>query len=117
MIYQTYNGYVMSQFHKIEQDIRNRGAIRWKHAMHLIRLLLSGVISLREGYIPVRVDEHRDALLSIRREQMRWEEVNAWRLSLHAEFDAAYDQSKLPERPDYERANAFLVAARRSMVE
>src|SRR5437879_8688784 len=34
MIFQTFNGYAMSQFKKIEQDIRNHGEVRWKHAMH-----------------------------------------------------------------------------------
>jgi predicted nucleotidyltransferase len=37
LIYQTYNGYVMSQFKKLEQDLRARGDIKWKHAMHLMR--------------------------------------------------------------------------------
>src|ERR1035438_8810972 len=36
MIFQTFNGYAMSQFKKIEQDIRNQGEVRWKHAMHLL---------------------------------------------------------------------------------
>ena len=44
---------------------------------------------------------------------MPWEEVEEWRLQLHQEFDEALEQTKLPERPDYERANAFLVKARR----
>ena len=43
-------------------------------------------------------------------------EVNEWRLSLHREFDRAYQTTKLPTRPDYERANAFLIAARRSVL-
>lgn len=116
MIYQTYNGYVLSQFKKMQQDIRNHGSIRWKHAMHLIRLLLSGIIALREGYIPVRVEEHREQLLAIRREEMEWEAVNEWRLSLHKSFDEAFQTSTLPERPDYERANAFLIKARRSVL-
>jgi hypothetical protein len=30
LIYQTYNGYVMSQFKKLSQDLRTKGAIRWK---------------------------------------------------------------------------------------
>src|SRR3989454_1394671 len=33
---------MMSQFKKLEQDLRARGEIKWKHAMHLMRLLLSG---------------------------------------------------------------------------
>jgi predicted nucleotidyltransferase len=116
LVYQTYNGYVMSQFKKLEQDLRNRGELKWKHAMHLIRLLLSGVTVLKAGVVQVRVQEHREKLLAIRRGEMPWEEVNAWRLSLHREFDAALGVTRLPERPDYENANAFLIKARRSMV-
>jgi uncharacterized protein len=116
LVYQTYNGYVMSQFKKLNHHIENYGTIKWKHAMHLIRLLLSGIIALRENYIPVRVDEYRDELLAIRREERSWEDVNKWRIELHKTFDAAYQTTSLPDRPDYERANAFLVKARRSMV-
>jgi len=116
LIYQTYNGYVLGQFKKLEQDLRARGTLKWKHAMHLIRLLLSGVTALQEGYIVVEQHEHRDALLAIRRGEVPWEDVNAWRLALHMEFDAACAATRLPERPDFERANAFLIKARRSMV-
>jgi uncharacterized protein len=115
LIYQTYNGYVMSQFKKLNHHIENYGTIKWKHAMHLIRLLLSGIIALRDSYIPVRVEEHRDDLLAIRREERAWDEVNQWRLKLHKEFDAAFQATALPDRPDYERANEFLIKARRSV--
>ena len=117
LVYQTYNGYVLSQFKKMEQDLRTRGEIRWKHAMHLVRLLLSGVTVLREGFVPVRVDEYRDRLLAIKQGSVPWEEVNEWRLSLHKEFAQAYAVTTLPDRPDYERANDFLVKARWSMVK
>jgi hypothetical protein len=116
LIYQTYNGYVMSQFKKLEQDLRSTGAIKWKHAMHLIRLLMSGVTVLKEGLVPVNVAENRDLLLAIKRGEMAWDEVNRLRLSLHKDFDAAFANTKLPERPDYERANAFLIKARRAMI-
>jgi predicted nucleotidyltransferase len=116
LVYQTYNGYVISQFKKMEQDLRTRGEIRWKHAMHLIRLLLSGVTALKEGFVPVRVSEHRDRLLTVRRGEVPWEQVNEWRLELHGEFDQAYASTALPERPDYEWANGFLLKARRSMM-
>jgi len=36
-IHRTYNSYVLSQFKKMEQDLRNARALRWKHVMHLIR--------------------------------------------------------------------------------
>lgn len=58
---------------------------------------------------------HRERLLAIRRGEVPWAELDAWRLSLHRTFDAALAATRLPERPDYERANAFLVEARRSM--
>lgn len=116
LVYQTYNGYVFSQFKKLEQDLRARGAIKWKHAMHLIRLLLSGITIMREHIVPVRVEQHRDRLLVIRRGELSWEEVDAWRLELHRAFDAAFAETTLPDRPDVERVNAFLLKARRSMV-
>ena len=112
LVYQTCNGYVMSQFRKLEADLRNRGEIRWKHAMHLIRLLLQGIATLKTGEVPVRVTELRERLLAIKRGETAWPEVDAWRKELHREFDAAFASTRLPERPDYERANAFLVAAR-----
>jgi len=116
LVYQTYNSYVMSQFKKMEQDLRTTGAIRWKHAMHLIRLLLSGITILKEGFVPVRVEDYRDRLLAIKHAQISWDEVNHWRLSLHQEFDRTFTNTRLPERPHYEKANAFLIRARRSRV-
>lgn len=103
----------MSQFKKMQADIRNKGQVKWKHVMHLIRLLLSGIGVLRNGVVAVKVDAHRDRLLTIRRGEMPWDEVEKWRLSLHQEFNASLAMTKLPERPDYERAIAFLISARR----
>ena len=117
MVYQTYNGYVMSQFKKMQADIRNQGQVKWKHVMHLIRLLISGIHVLREGFVPVQVVEHREQLLAIKKGELPWEETEKWRLSLHRDFDRAFENSMLPERPDYERANSYLVKARRSVVE
>jgi predicted nucleotidyltransferase len=112
LVYQTYNGYVMSQFKKMQADLRNQGQVKWKHVMHLIRLLLSGIVVLQEGYVPVRADEHREQLLAVKRGEIAWGEVEQWRLTLHREFAAAFEQTKLADRPDYERANAFLIKAR-----
>lgn len=116
LIYQTYNGYVLSQFKRLEQGLRTHGEIRWKHAMHLIRLLLSGITILREGFVPLDIGSERERLLAIRAGELAWTEVDAWRLELHRAFDRAFAETSLPERPDYVRANAFLVNARRRMV-
>jgi predicted nucleotidyltransferase len=116
LVYQTYNGYVMSQFKRMQADLRNQGKVKPKHVMHLIRLLLSGVHVLREGFVPVDVGDHRDRLLAIKNSVMPWDNIEAWRKELHREFDRALEETSLPERPDYERANEFLVKARRLAV-
>ena len=114
LVYQSYNGYVLSQFKKIQADLRNRGEVKPKHVMHLIRLLIAGIEVLRTGILPLQVEAaHREQLLAIRRGEMPWGEVEEWRKSLHRQFNTALEQTHLPERPDYERANAFLIKARR----
>lgn len=115
IVYQTYNGYVLSQFKKLEQDVRTTGQLKWKHAMHLMRLLLAGIDILNEGYVPVKVTNHRDLLLEIKAGRRSWEKVNDWRLELHTKFDEAKQSSRLPDRPDYKKANDFLIHARRSV--
>lgn len=117
MVYQTFNGYVLSQFKKIQVDIRNQGRVKWKHVMHLIRLLLMGIRILQEGVVQVRVDQFREELLAIKRVERNWDDIDHWRLALHQQFDVAAKHTSLPERPDYEQANAFLVRARRQALE
>ena len=68
---------------------------------------------LREGEVQVRVDEHRDQLLAIKRGELPWKETEKLRAELHRQFNEAVRNTRLPERPDYETANAFLVTARR----
>ena len=115
LVYQTFNGYAMSQFRKIEQDVRTGGQVKWKHAMHLIRLLRAGITVLRTGELPVRVEERREELLAIRDGLVPWLEIDALRKSLHVDFERSFESSTLPDRPDYERANALLIAARAEM--
>lgn len=112
-VYRTYSAYVLSQFKKLEQDQRNRAEIRWKHVMHLLRLLLSGVAVLRSGLVPLDAGQYRDRLLAVRRGEITWPEVEKWRLALHRELDESLSMTKLPAEPDYERANQFLIKARR----
>jgi len=115
MIFQTFNGYALSQFKKIEQDIRNSGHIKWKHAMHLLRLLLTGAATLRERRVPVRVEANRERLLAVKRGELAWDEVNTWRRELHRDFESALAETTLPKRADYETANRFLIRARAAM--
>lgn len=113
MVFQTFNGYALSQFKKIEQDLRNQGQVRWKHAMHLLRLLMTGAAILRTARVPVHVGDAREALLAVKRGEYTWEQVSGWRQRLHQDFELALAETRLPERPDYEAANRLLIEARR----
>ncbi|OLV15685.1 hypothetical protein BOO71_0014095 [Deinococcus marmoris] len=117
LVYQTYGGYVMGQFKRLEADRRNHGDIRPKHVMHLLRLLLSGIHVLKTGEVLVDVGEYRERLLAVKSGELSWEEIGRWRLELHRTFDEAYARTHLPERPDYARAEAWLIRARRTAVE
>ena len=116
LVYQTYAGYVQGQFGRIEADLRRHGEIRWKHAMHLLRLLISGTRLLQTGEVMVDVGEYREALLQVRRGEVPWAEVERWRLALHADFEKAYARTPLPERPDYAAVERWLLRARRASV-
>ncbi len=117
LVFQTYSGYVASQFKKMQTDIRNQGRVKWKHVMHLIRLLISGIDVLREGKVIVEVAEAREQLLSIKRGEVPFAEADAWRKSLQIEFERAFQQTALRDRPDYEQANAFLIHARKCALQ
>jgi predicted nucleotidyltransferase len=112
-IFQTFSGYALGQFGRIEQDVQTRGKVRWKNAMHLLRLLLTGAATLREGAVPVRIEQHRERLLAVKQGALSWAEVAAWRKELHRDFERALVETRLPERPDFETVNRFLLHARR----
>ncbi len=116
LVFQTYSGFVASQFKKMQTDIRNQGRVKWKHVMHLIRLLLSGTNVLHEGTVCVDVGDHRERLLAIKRGEMPFAEADAWRKELQRDFESAFQTTQLPDRPDYERINTFLVDARRRAI-
>lgn len=115
-LYKTYSAYVLSQFRHMQRQHEQRGTYKAKHAMHLIRLLYSGIHALRTGDILVDVGEHRAELLYIKSGVLSFEEVRTKALQLDHVFQQAFTTTTLPERPDYERANRFLIHARRRMI-
>ncbi len=116
-VYKTYSGYVLSQFRRMANAYAKTGKYKAKHAMHLIRLLYSGIEALRSGQIRIDVGEHREELLDIKSGSLSFEQAKAKALELDRRFQEAYRETKLPERPDYRRVDEFLIAARRSRVD
>lgn len=116
-LYKTYSGYVLSQFRRMKNSYEAKGTFKSKHAMHLIRLLYSGIAALQNGEIMIDVSPHRDQLLTIKSGELEFEEVRTLALELDKQFQTAFENTKLPEQPDFETVNKLLIEARRSMVE
>jgi predicted nucleotidyltransferase len=117
LAYESHRAQAESQLKRLGQDLRTTGEPKWKVAMHLLRGLLSGIAVLREGRVPVAAGEHRDRLLAVRDGRLSWQEFHAWRSRLAEELEAAFAATRLPDQPDYGRAEEFLLKARKSMVE
>ncbi|MFJ6796369.1 DNA polymerase beta superfamily protein [Streptomyces sp. NPDC091268] len=110
----TFTRYAHSQHAKLAADVRVHGAPRWKHAMHLLRLLLSCRDLLRTGRLDIDAGPHRDRLLAVKRGESHWPEVEAWMARLTTEAEAALPRSPLPAAPDLPRVADFLLRARRA---
>jgi predicted nucleotidyltransferase len=116
-VYKTYSGYVLSQFRRMANAQAKKGTYQAKHAMHLIRLLHSGIAALETGEIRVDVGEHRDELLNIRDGGLVFEEVRQRALELDQRFQQAFERTNLPDQPEFDRVDDFLIRARRRKVD
>lgn len=110
----TFARYASGQHRKLEADVRAHGAPRWKHAMHLLRLLMSCRDLLRTGELTVDVGEEREALLAVKRGEVTWAEVERRMARLADEADRAAAGTALPPEPDLARVEDFLVRTRRA---
>ncbi len=116
-IYKTYSGYVLSQFRRMKNAYEKTGRYKNKHAMHLVRLLYSGIDAMKTGEIMIDVSRHREQLLDIRNGKFSFEQIRQVALELDREFQDAFEDSVLPEQPDFAAINKMLIAARNSMVD
>ncbi|MEV1050667.1 nucleotidyltransferase domain-containing protein [Streptomyces sp. NPDC049887] len=110
----TFVRYALGQRRKLDADVRQHGFPRWKHAMHLLRLLGSCRDLLRTGRLVIDVGEERERLLAVKRGEVPWPEVESWMTRLAGEADAAADGTPLPAEPDRARVEDFLVRVRQA---
>lgn len=110
-VFKTYGGYAKSQLARIERKKERHT----KPAMHLIRLMITGIRALETGSIDCDMSEYRDRLLDIRKGLVPIEEVFAWHQELEVRFAAAYENTSLPEddKLGWEAANELLLRIRR----
>jgi hypothetical protein len=112
--HETFARYALGQRKKLEADVRTHGAPRWKHAMHLLRLLMSCRDLLRAGTLTIDVGDQREPLLAVKRGEVSWDRVEAWMARLAAEAEEAAARSPLPAEPDRARVEDFLFRTRRA---
>ncbi|MFI6090401.1 DNA polymerase beta superfamily protein [Streptomyces sp. NPDC051218] len=110
----TFVGYALGQHKRLEADVRLHGAPRWKHAMHLLRLLTSCRDLLRTGELTLDVGDQREPLLAVKRGEVSWREVESWMRRLAAEAEEAAPRTPLPAEPDQDRVADFLFRVRRA---
>ena len=118
-VYHTFGGYAYTMLKRFEQsdteDVtmchRNRKRVeskKWKHLMHLIRLLYMGIDILKHHQVVThRVKEH-DLLMSIRHGEVDVKYVFRLRDKLEVRLQEAYDTTTLPERADIEQINILV---------
>lgn len=83
------------QLKQLRADVRQHGAPRWKHAMHLLRLLASSRDLLRTGALTLDVGEDREELLAVRRGEVAWSAVERRMARLAEEAEASVSGSPL----------------------
>lgn len=113
-VHETFTRYAHGQRRKLDADVRAHGAPRWKHAMHLLRLLTSARDLLRTGTLTIDVGDGREPLLAVKRGEVPWSEVESRMTRLAEESARALRRSPLPEEPDRRRVEDFLVRTRRA---
>jgi len=89
---------------------------RPKNAYNLIRLLYSGINWMKEGEPLIEVKgEIREELLLIKKGEVPIEDTIEKAHDLAKEFEKAYEVTKLPPEPDYEKADKLLRKCREQM--
>jgi predicted nucleotidyltransferase len=109
---QSYGGYAQGQWKRLEAARMRADKVKWKQAMHMLRLLMAGAYVMGTHEVLVDVSDSRDRLLAVKRGELSWVQVRAWASTLERELDAAEAATTLPDEPDLPAINDFLVRTR-----
>ncbi|GAA2385441.1 nucleotidyltransferase [Catellatospora methionotrophica] len=109
---ETYGRYAADQFAKLRAHRERTGDVRWKQAMHMLRLLRAGAHVLRTGEVLVDVSDERELLLSVKRGEVPFAEVAALAEARSADLAKAAADTALPAEPDRATVDDFLMGVR-----
>ena len=114
---------VVKEYSKIGK--RNSNAIEHnklgKHMMHLVRLYLMGIDILQDGKIITYREKEHDLLMSIRngdflKDNVPTKEFRDMVDDLQFKFEKAKEKSYLPDKPDYQRINNFMIKVNKDVI-
>ncbi|MGQ0840828.1 nucleotidyltransferase domain-containing protein [Actinokineospora sp.] len=86
---------------------------KWKQVMHSIRMLTVCRTLLTTGTLDIHRTDERDALLAVRSGEVALADCMAWIERLRAEIARAAEHGPLPETPDLDRVQDWLISVRR----
>jgi len=110
----TYGRYADAQLAKLASARARGEPVRWKQAMHMLRLLRAGASVLRTGEVLVDVSPWRDDLLAVRSGAVPWDDVVARAAALRDDLGRALAETPLPAEPDRATVEEFLLDVRRT---
>lgn len=125
-VFKTYGGYAYSQFNKLTSLSKNADGKRattiekfgydTKGAMHLVRLLTMANEILTEGEVIVHRPD-RAYLLDIRKGTYSLDEIKERYRELDEKIIEANKNTTLPEEPNYQKVNEWLVSAHKRSLD
>jgi len=105
----TFTGYATAQMRRLENKVAKGEPPKWKHAMHLIRLLRMGMEIVETGEVKVRRPDRKE-LLKIRKGEIPLKSLMKEAHHLLNEIDGMVKRSPLPSAPDSTAAEIFLIS-------
>jgi predicted nucleotidyltransferase len=111
----SHRGYANEQLKKMT----NHSETPWKHAMHLLRVLMAGISAFETGQIMVEIptEQERNFLRAVRAGEVNMFTFDNYKEMLLNRFDSVSQSGSLPPEPDYDKINEFLLDARYSALD
>jgi len=104
----TFTGYALAQMKRLKNGVDAGKEIKWKHAMHLVRLLRMGIEIVKTGEVKVKRPDAK-YLKEIRFGNVPLEEIFRDSEMLLERIDNALARSPLPREPDRDGAEKLMV--------